>query len=150
MLFTHELEIRRIAAVQAEEKPNLEHYLELLEGEEIVGFIDDLDLLGLVAVRDNAIDNNFKAKFLQQQPAPFQQKINAVAKGSMRAMNNALQYELQRAFVDSEDIPLAIRRKGNALVAVKSGAAPSSVQFQVLVRLAEPVPAAVAMVQSSR
>jgi hypothetical protein len=114
MLFLHDLAAQLTAAVAAEKRPDLEKYIEPQDGEKVLGFIFDPQCLALIALRDDEDSGILR----RAKPRPRQK--NAMA-GPLRAMNQSLQLELQRAFADWEDIPLGIRRKGNGLVVVRSG-----------------------------
>jgi hypothetical protein len=113
MLFLHELAVRLTAAVAAQKRPDVENYLEQQEGEELVGFVSDRELLALIAMRDDQ-----DAELLLK---PKLRRRGNAATGPARAINQHLQTELQRMFVDWEDVPLGLRRKGNELIVVKFG-----------------------------
>lgn len=115
MLFLHELAVRLTAAVAAEKRPDLENYLEPQEREEVIGFVSDPQLLALVAMRDD------QDAELLLNPKPKLSRQKNAATGPFRAINQHLQLELQRAFVNWDDVPLGLRRKGNGLVVVKFG-----------------------------
>ena len=112
MTFLHELAVRVTAAVAAGKTPDLENYLEQQEGEEVLGFVSDAQLLALIAIRD---DQDFEPLVHLRQSS----RRKRAAANFARVMNQYLQIELQRAFVNMEDIPVGLRRKGNDLVAVK-------------------------------
>jgi hypothetical protein len=113
MLFLHEWAVHLTDAVAAQKRPDLENYLEQQEGEEVLGFVSDQQLLALIAMRDDQ-----DAELLLK---PKLWRRNNAAHGPVRAINQYLQIELQKMFADWQDVSLVIRRKGDELIVVKPG-----------------------------
>jgi hypothetical protein len=109
MTFLHELAVRLTTAMAAGRTPDPESYLEQQEGEEVLGFVSDPQLLALIALRDD-----------QDAELMLRRRKSLWLAGPTRAINQYLQLELQKGFANWEDVPLGIRRKGDGFVAVKS------------------------------